>query len=77
MKAAGMNNEKFSVRQTPAETPQEWAYLWSAAEKTHSSWFVVRILTAIGGSWKVIGVGLIIGIALGGNAFVEALGKLI
>ena len=63
-----------SDRRTPPETPEEHAYLWEGARKAHDSWPVTSALMAIFNNWKGIALGLAVGIAMGGEKLLSALG---
>lgn len=68
------NDDMRATRSTPPGNDQDWQYIWAASEKAHRAWPVVKVLLALFGNWKVIGVGLFAGLALGGQELLIALG---
>lgn len=68
------DEDKFGVRGTPPETHAEWAHVWEAVQKSHAGWPVVKPLLAIFGNWKVIGAGIIVMVAMGGQEILQAWG---
>jgi hypothetical protein len=66
--------EDRSNRRTPPETEDDFEYLWSGARKAHAGWPVVKRLVAIFGNWKLIAVGVIVGLAMGGTEVLQAWG---
>jgi hypothetical protein len=65
-----------SERKTPPETDEEWAYIWTAVRQSHESWPLLRVQIALFGNWKIIMVGVIIGLALAGTETLQAWGFL-
>ena len=60
-------------RKTPPETPEEWAYIWSGAEKANEGWVVVGPFAAIVRNWKAWAAGLVFFIALNRPEILDAL----
>ena len=48
-----------SKRQTPPETPEEWAYIWKASERAHMAWVVVGPVYAFVTNWKFLVAGIL------------------
>ena len=67
------DDDKISVRQTPPED-HEWPYVWDALHKAQVGWRVVRVMVALFDNWKIIGIGVLIGLALGGKEMLAAWG---
>lgn len=51
-----MTDDK-STRKTPPESEDDWAYVWDGLRKAHSGWFIVKVLIAVFGNWRVIMIG--------------------
>ena len=63
-----------AIKDREPKNEDEWKYIWSGAKKAHDGWFVVKVQTAIFGNFKVIIMGLIAGLILGGQEILEAWG---
>lgn len=46
-----------STKDRPPESPDEWATVWSGVQKAHDGWFIVKVLIAVFGNWRVIMIG--------------------
>jgi len=58
----------------PPESPEQWQYYWDGIEKAHAAWPVVKPMLGIVENWKLILVGVMVGLALGGSEVLEAWG---
>ncbi len=69
-----MSKENYTVRKTPPETAEEYQYIWEGVQRAHDGWPVMRVLLAIFLNWKVILLGVVAGLVLGGQEVLQAWG---
>jgi hypothetical protein len=65
-----------STRRGPPEDADDWVHLWRGADYAHRGWPFVSVVVAVFGNWRVIGAGILGGIAVGGADLLAAMGIL-
>jgi len=68
-----MTNNR-STRKTPPDDEDDWSYIWSGVDKAHQVWPVGKVLLGLFGNWKVIGLGLVAFLVMGGQEVLTAWG---
>lgn len=48
------DEDDLTTRRSAAETPEDWAHVWGAADKAHKAWVVVGPIWAVVSNWKAI-----------------------
>ena len=63
-----------STRKTEADGPDDWEYIWDAADKAHKMWPVGSVMAGLFGNWKVLILGVVAFMVMGGQELLESWG---
>lgn len=69
-----MTDKIRSSKDRAPKDEAEWQYLWSGVDRAHEGWPIVKIQVAIFGNWKILALGVIAFIVMGGQELLQAWG---
>lgn len=65
-----------TTRGTPPRDEDDYQAIWQTVERMDQSWPFLKVIVAVFGNWKAIGLGVMAGLAFGGKEILQAWGWL-